>query len=90
MTELHIKIEPAFAREFKEISRNAFNGNESLAFQEAVKLLRVLQSGNPFENFWRIAEQIRKKVDDAGGVSDKDIDNFVRKARAKHRHASGK
>ena len=85
MTELHIKVEPEFAREFKNISQEAFQGNDAQAFQQAVQLLRLLRDGNHFERFWEIADQIRKRVQEAGGLSEKEIDHLVSKSRASKR-----
>jgi hypothetical protein len=87
MTDLLIKVEPESAREFKEISQEIFQGNDSFAFRQAVQLLRLLRDGNHFEHFWEIAEQIRKKIHDAGGLSDKEIDRLVRESRARQRKA---
>jgi hypothetical protein len=85
MTELHIKVESEFACEFKAISQEIFQGNDSLAFQKAVQCLRVLRNGNHFERFWEIADQIRQKVNDAGGLSEKEIDRLVLESRSRRR-----
>jgi len=60
MTNLLIKVEPEYAREFKEISEEIFQGNDSLSFQQAVQMLRLLRKGDHFERFWKIAEYSRK------------------------------
>jgi hypothetical protein len=81
MTELLIKVEPEFAREFKEISQEIFQGNDNLAFQKAIQCLRVLRNGDHFERFWEIADQIREKVNNAGGLSEKEIDRLVHESK---------
>jgi hypothetical protein len=85
MTELLIKVEPEFAREFKAISQEIFQGDDSLAFRQAVQLLRLLRDGNHVEYFWEIADQIREKVNQAGGLSEKEIDRMVLESRARRR-----
>jgi len=85
MTNLLIKVQPEFAQEFKEISQEFFQGNDDLAFQKAVQGFRSLRNGNHVERFWKIADQIRKKVNEAGGLSEKEIDRLVLESRARRR-----
>lgn len=85
MTDLLIKVQPEFAQEFKKISQEFFQGNDDLAFQKAVQGLRSLRNGSHVERFWEIADQIRKKVNDAGGLSEKEIDRLVRESRTRRR-----
>lgn len=82
MTDLHIKVEPELAREFKDISREDFHGDDAKAFQQAVRLLRLLRGGNHFEYFWEIADNIRNRVEEAGGLSEDEIDRIISEARA--------
>lgn len=85
MTDLLIKVQPEFAQEFKEISQEFFQGNDDLAFQRAVQSLRSLRNGSHVKRFWEIADQIREKVNEAGGLSEKEIDRLVRESRARRR-----
>lgn len=85
MTELLIKVEPESAEEFKQISQKVFHGKDYLAFQRAVQFLRLLDDENHFERFWEIADRIRKQVNDAGGLSAKEIDRLVRESRQRRR-----
>ena len=85
MTELLIKVEPESAQEFKQISQKIFHGNDNLAFQRAVQFLRLLDDENHFERFWEVADRIRKQVNDAGGLSAKEIDRLVRESRERRR-----
>ena len=85
MTELLIKVDSKFAREFKEISREVFHGNDNRTFQKAVQLLRLLRGGNHFERFWEIAEQIRENVHEACDLSEQEIDRLVSGSRERNR-----
>lgn len=87
MTELLIKVDPKLAREFKEISQEVFQGNETRTFQQAVQLLHFLRGGNHFERFREIADQIRKKVNKAGDLSEEEIDRLISDARSRHRNS---
>ncbi|MFQ5637292.1 MAG: hypothetical protein ACE5IR_04785 [bacterium] len=86
MTELLIKVDPKFAREFKEISLEVFQGNDTRTFQQAVQLLRLLRGGNHFERFWEIAEHIRENVHKAGDLSEKEIDRLIFDTRVQYRN----
>ena len=83
MTELLIKVEPESAQEFKAITQKVFRGNDSLAFQRAVQFLRLLDDEDHFERFWEVADRLRKQVQEAGGLSAKEIDRLVRESRAR-------
>lgn len=85
MTELLIKVQPEVAQEFKEISEKFFKGDDSLTFHQAVRLLHLLQEADHFERFWEIADQLRRKVNQAGGLSQKEIDQLVQESRRKRR-----
>lgn len=85
MTDLLIKVQPEFAQEFKEISQELFQGNDDLAFQRAVQGLRSLRNGNHVARFWEIADKIRQKVNEAGGLTEKEIDRLVLESRARRR-----
>lgn len=74
MTDLHIKVEPELAREFKHISQEDFHGDDAKAFQQAVRLLRLLRGGDHFRHFWEIADQIRNRVEEAGRLSEDEIE----------------
>ncbi len=82
MTELHIQVKPESAQEFKALSQKLFQGNDGLAFQRAVELLRLLSSEDHFERFWEIADRLRKQVQESGGLSAEEIDRLVRESRA--------
>jgi len=85
MMELQIKVEPESAQAFKAISQKIFRGNDGLAFARAVQFLHLLDDENHFERFWEAADRIRKQVQNAGGLSAKEIDRLVREARAQQR-----
>jgi hypothetical protein len=85
MTDLLIKVQPELAQEFKEISQEVFQGDDSLTFQRAVQFLRLLRGGNHFERFWEVAGQIREKVRKAGGLSSQEIERLVLEARERQR-----
>lgn len=88
MTEILIKVQPEVAREFKEISGKFFKGDDSLAFQQAVRLLHLLQESDHFERFWEIADQLRRKVNRAGGLSAKEIERMVQESRKRRKSLS--
>ena len=87
MIELHIKVEPELLREFKDISRDLFQGDDSVTFQQAMQLLRLARGGDHNERFWEMADQIRHKVEKAGGISETEIEHLVSQVRT-HRQDS--
>jgi len=85
MTELLIKVQPEVAQEFKEISEKFFKGDDSLTFNQAVRLLHLLQEADHFERFWEIADQLRRTINQAGGLSAKEIERMVEESRKRRR-----
>ncbi len=88
MTELTLKVDDALAIRFKEISEKKFHGDETLAFEYALKHL-LSEGDREMLRLEQIVEQIQDEIENAGGVTEKEIDSFIAAYRQKKR-ARGK
>ncbi len=81
MTELVLKVDNNIADRFKKISLQKFQGDDTLAFEQALKSLLA-------EDEWdmirleQIVEQIQDEIKNAGGMTAKEIDAYI----AAYRH----
>jgi len=84
MTELLINVDDNLAERFKEVSRQKFQGNDTLAFEHAVKSildkpeLEMLQ-------LEQIFTQIQDEIENSGGITDKEIDAYIASYRRNKR-----
>lgn len=81
MTELIFKVDDDLAERFKEISLQKFHGDETLAFEYALKSL-LSEEDREMLRLEQIVEQIQAEIETAGGVTEKEIDDYI----AAYRH----
>jgi len=84
MTELTLKVDDDIALKFKQISMQKFHGDETLAFEFALKQLLSVEDLEMLR-FEQIFEQIQDEIENAGGVTEKEIDAFIAAYRHKKR-----
>lgn len=83
MTEIVIKIKDDLAKFFKEVSQKKFHGDDTQAFEHALKLL-LSREEKQMHRFQKIMEQIHDEIDTAGGISESEIDSYISEHRQKH------
>ncbi len=76
MTELVFKVDDDLAARFKEISQKKFRGNDSKAFKYALKSL-LSEDEKKVLRFEEIVQQIQKEIKQAGGLTGKQIDEYI-------------
>lgn len=76
MTELVLKVDNNLAERFKKISLQKFQGDESLAFEQALKSL-LSEDELDMIRLEQIVEQIQNEIKNAGGVTAKEIDAYI-------------
>jgi hypothetical protein len=81
MTELTLKVDDHIALKFKQISMQKFHGDETLAFEFALKHL-LSEEDQEMLRFEQIFEQIQDEIETAGGITDEEIDSLI----AAYRH----
>ena len=84
MTELTLKVDDNIAYKFKQISEQKFHGNETLAFEFALKHL-LSDEERGMLRFEQIFEQIQDEIETAGGIIDEEIDSLIVAYRQKKR-----
>jgi len=89
MTELVVKINDDLAARFKEISVQKFQGDDTLAFEYALKSL-LSEDELDMIRLEQIVEQIQDEIKNAGGVTGKEIDAYIAAYRCNKRNAGGK
>ena len=82
MTQLVIKVTDNIAARFKETSSKKFQGDDTLAFETAVKYL-LSEEDRQMLRFEQIVKQIQDEIEEAGGVTDVDIDAYINAYRKK-------
>lgn len=82
MTQLVIKVNDNLAARFKEISSKKFQGDDTLAFETAVKYL-LSEEDRHMLRFEQIVKQIQDEIEEAGSVTDTDIDAYINAYRKK-------
>lgn len=82
MTELTLKVDDHIALKFKQISTQKFHGNETLAFEFALKHL-LSDEERGMLRFEQIFEQIQDEIETAGGITDEEIDSLIAAYRQK-------
>jgi len=82
MTELTLKVDDHIALKFKQISRQKFHGDETLAFEFALKHL-LSDEDRGMLRFEQIFEQIQDEIETAGGITDEEIDSLIAAYRQK-------
>ena len=76
MTELVLKVDNSLAEHFKKISLQKFQGDESLAFEQALKSL-LSEDELDMIRLEQIVEQIQDEIKNSGGVTAKEIDAYI-------------
>jgi len=89
MTELVLKVDNNLAERFKKISLQKFQGDESLAFEQALKSL-LSEDELDMIRLEQIVEQIQNEIKNAGGVTAKEIDAYIAAYRHNKRRNGGK
>lgn len=82
MTELVIKVADDIAERFKKISSQKFHGDETLAFEYALKNI-LAKEDQEMIRLEQIVTQIQEQIRSAGGITDQDIDAFITAYRLK-------
>ncbi|GEM_PF-1020014 len=88
MTELVLKVDNNLAERFKRISLQQFQGDDSLAFEQALKSL-LSEDVLDMIRLEQIVEQIQDEIKNAGGVTAKEIDAYIGAYR-RHKRKKGK
>ena len=76
MTQLSIKVDDDLAAKFKEIAAKKFNGDDTLAFETALKCL-LSNEDQQLLRLDEMVEKIQNEIVTAGGVSDNEIDSYI-------------
>lgn len=84
MTELVLKVADNIAERFKKVSQQKFHGDETLAFESAVKHLLSIEEQEMLR-LEQIVDQIQDEIEMAGGITDKEIDALIAAYRLKKR-----
>ena len=87
MTELVLKVDTNLAERFKKISLQKFQGDDSLAFEQALKSL-LAEDELDMIRLEQIVEQIQDEIKQAGGVTAKEIDAYIA-AHRRHKSRNG-
>jgi hypothetical protein len=89
MTELVLKVDKNLAERFKKISLQKFQGDESLAFELALKSL-LSEDELDMIRLEQIVEQIQDEIKNTGGVKAKEIDAYIAAYRRNKRMSGAK
>lgn len=81
MTKITLKIDDDLAARFKDIASKKFDGDDTLAFEHALKCL-LSEENREMLRLEQIVEQIQDEIETAGGVTEKEIDAYI----AAYRH----
>ncbi len=84
MTELVLKVADDIAEQFKKVSLQKFHGDETLAFEFALKHL-LSDEERGMLRFEQIFEQIQDEIEKGGGITEKEIDTLIAAYRQKKR-----
>lgn len=76
MTELVLKVADDIAERFNKVSLQKFHGDETLAFEVALKHLLSIEEQQMLR-LEQIVDQIQGEIETSGGVTDKEIDAFI-------------
>ncbi len=87
MTELTIKVDDSLALRFKEIAAKKFRGNDSLAFEHALKSL-LSDDERDLVRLEQIVHQIQDEIKKTGGVTGKEIDAYIAAYRLRKNKAA--
>ena len=89
MTELVIKVDHHLAERFKKISLQKFQGDDTLAFEQALKSL-LTDDELDMIRLEQIVEQIQDEIKNAGGITGKEIDAHIAAYRRNKRQNGAK
>ena len=81
MTTIDLQIDDGLAARFKDISLKKFHGDDTLTFECAIKHLLSEEDSDMFR-LEQIVEQIQDEIVTAGGITEKEIDDYI----AAYRH----
>lgn len=76
MTELILKVADNIAERFKKVSLQKFHGDETLAFEVALKNLLSTEEQEMLRQE-QIVDQIQNEIEIGGGVTEKEIDDLI-------------
>jgi len=85
MTEMVIKAEPQIWEQFKTLTRDIYQGDDILAFREAVLALISVQQKRDTTRLKAVIDKIRSDIEAGGGLTAKQIDQLVRESRQRRR-----
>ena len=89
MTELVFKVDDELAEMFKKISLQKFDGDETIAFEYALKSL-ISDEGKNLVRLEKIVEQLQEEIERSGGVTEKKIDEYIAAYRREKRAQGAK
>jgi len=87
MTELVIKTDPQILDRFKTLSQELYHGDEARTFNEAVLALMSFHQKRDPSRLKAIVDKIRADIESGGGLTAKQIDQFVRESRQRRKAA---
>ena len=76
MTELVLKVDESVATRFKEVSRQNFQGNDTLTLEYALRSL-LSNSDKDMLYLEQIVEQIQDEIETRGGITAKEIETCI-------------
>ena len=88
MTEPVLKVDDNLATRFKKISLQKFQGDDTLAFEQALKAL-LSEDELDMIRLEHIVEQIQDEIKQTGGVTAKEIDAYIA-AHHRNKRRNGK
>lgn len=88
MTELRIATDDQSLEKFRKLSEELFQGDEIVAFREAVLALDSLRIRRDATRLEAIINEIRADIEAQGGLTEKQIDQLVRESRERRRAKS--
>jgi len=76
MHKIALKLDKDLVARFKDISLREFHGDDSLAFEHALKYLLSEEDREMFR-LEQVVKQIQDEIVTAGGVTGKEIDAYI-------------
>lgn len=84
MTELVLKVADNIAKQFRKVAVQKFHGDETLAFESAVKHLLSMEDQEMIR-LEQIVDQIQDEIETAGGITEQEIEVLIAAYRLKKR-----
>ena len=79
-----VDIQPQLEKDFKEIVQEFYNGDESAAINEAIKVFIQKEKEKNIswqQRFDRVVNRIRNQVEVSGGIKEEEIETAIRRVR---------